>query len=88
MLDEGVAIGVDDTNSAICWDFEGLIVGSIFLGFLRHEANVGNRAHSCRIKSTVLFTEIDGGLVDAGVGGVGNDGFGILSVTGSIPHLT
>ena len=88
MLDEGIAIGVDDANSAICWDFEGLIVGSIFLGFLSHEANVGNRAHGCWVKCPVLFTEVDGGLVDAGVGGVGDDGFGILSVTGSVPHLT
>ena len=62
-------------------------MGSIFLGFLSHEANVGNRAHGCRIKSTVLFTEVDGGLVDAGVGGVGDDRFGVLRVTGSIPHL-
>ena len=59
-------------------DLEGLVVRAVFLGGLRHEADVRHGAHRARIERAVLFAEIDRGLINAGVAAVGDDGERVL----------
>ena len=62
-------------------------MGAVFLGGLGHEADVGDGAHGLRIERAVLAAEVDDGLIDAGVGGIRDDGEGVLEFPGGIPHL-
>ena len=62
-------------------------MGAVFLGGLRHEADVGDGAHGAGIEGAVLFAEVDRGLVNACVAAVGYDGEGVLLFAGLVPHL-
>ena len=68
VLGEGAAVRIDDAHGAGSGDLKGLIVGTVFLGGLRHEADVGNGAHCFRIEGAVLLTELDGGRGRGGEG--------------------
>lgn len=84
---EDVAVGVDDFDFAVCGDFEGFVVGAVFFGGLGHEADVGDGAHGFGIEGTVGFAEVDGGLVDPGIGGVGDDGEGVAGFALGVPDF-
>ena len=47
-------------------DLEGLVVRAVFLGRLRHQADVGHAAHRARIERAVFLAEFDDRLIDAG----------------------
>ena len=80
-------IAGDDADSSVGGGFEGFVVGAVFFCFLGHEADVGNGAHSGGVKSAVVAAEVDGGLIDSGVGGVGDDGEAVLALAVFVPHL-
>ena len=82
VLDERVAGPVDDPDGARSGDLEGLVVGAVLLGCLGHQTDVGHRAHRGRVEGAVGTAVVEHGLVDAGVGGVGDhrEGVGLLAV--------
>ena len=67
VLEQHVAGRVDDAHGAGGGDLEGLVVGAVLLGRLRHQADVGHRAHRGRVEGAVGAAVVDDGLVDAGV---------------------
>ena len=56
---------VGDLRRAVFGNFEGLVVGAVFLRALRHQADVGHRTHGHRVKRAMPFAEVDHLLVDA-----------------------
>lgn len=80
VFEEGLTVGVDDADGAGGGRFEGLVVGAVFFGGLGHEADVGNGADGGGVERAVGFDEVDGGLVNAGVAAVGNEGEGVAGV--------
>jgi hypothetical protein len=61
-------------------------VAAVLLGLLGHQADVGHRAHRGRVEGAVGAAVVDDGLVDAGVGAVGDDREGVGSWP-SGPHM-
>jgi hypothetical protein len=56
---------VGDVGYAVLGNLEGLVVRAVFLGLLRHQADVGHRAHRLRVERAVPLAEVDDLLVDA-----------------------
>jgi hypothetical protein len=81
------AAAVDDLDATGIRDLEGLVVAAVLLGLLGHEAHVGHRAHRGRVEGAVDAAVVDDGLVDAGVGAVGDDGEGVGLGTVGAPHV-
>ena len=48
-----VAVLVDDADGAGGGDLEGLVVAAVLLGRLRHQPDVGHRAHRGRVEGAV-----------------------------------
>src|ERR1035437_10911981 len=42
---------IHDANYAVACHLESLVVRSVFLGLLRHQADIGDAAHGHRVKS-------------------------------------
>ena len=64
---EHVSGAVHDPHPTGPGDLERLVVAAVLLGLLRHEADVGHRAHRRRVVGAVGPAVVDDGLVDAGV---------------------
>jgi hypothetical protein len=62
-------------------------VAAVLLGLLRHEADVGRRAHRRRVEGAVLLAVADGLVVERRVGRVGDDELGVLQLVLRVPHL-
>jgi hypothetical protein len=45
--------GIGDGDLAVVGDLEGLVVGAVFLGLLRHQAHVGHVAHGRHIELSI-----------------------------------
>ena len=88
VLDESLTGRIDNADGALRGDLEGLVVRAIFLGLLRHQADVRHRAHRAWIEGAVSLAELDYSLVDARVAAVGYDGEGIPKLAFSVPHLS
>ena len=87
VLHEHVAGRVDDLDAAGCGHLEGLVVAAVFLGLLCHEPDVGHRAHGGGVVCAIGPAVVDDGLIDAGIGGVGDDGKSVgLGAVGA-PHV-
>ena len=69
---------VDDAHGAGGGDLEGLVVAAVLLGRLRHEPDVGDRAHGGGVVGAVGPAVVDHDLVDPGVAAVGDDGLGVV----------
>ena len=67
VLDQDGAGVVDDAHGAGGLDLEGLVVAAVFLGRLRHQADVGDGAHGGGVEGAVGAAVVDDRLVDAGV---------------------
>ena len=80
-------VDVDDVGDAVLGNLERLVVAAVLLGLLRHQADVGDGAHRGRVELAVRLTEVDDLLVDAGEGGLGVHGLGVLGPTVGAPHL-
>ena len=78
---------VDDAHGAVGGDLERLVVGAVLLGGLRHQPDVGHRAHRRRVERAVGPAVVDHGLVDAGVAAVGDDGERVVLLAVGAPHV-
>ena len=78
---------VDDVGHAVLADLEGLVVRAVFLGLLRHQADVGHGAHGLRVEVAVPLAEVDHLLVDAGEGALGHHRLHVLQPAVGAPHL-
>ena len=88
MFHDDVAAAVGDAHGAIDGNLKRLVVRTVFLGLLCHEANVGNGAHRGWVERAVGLAVSDDRCVDAGVGRVGNDGLAVLAFAFWVPHLS
>src|SRR5690606_22345710 len=86
VLHQHLAVGVDHAHHAVGGDAEGLVVRTVFLGLLRHQADVGHAAHGRRVERPVGLAVFDDRLVDAGVAAVRDHGLGVLQFAVRIPH--
>src|SRR5699024_9846354 len=78
---------VDHLDGAVSFEDEGFVVRAVFFSFLRHQANVWHGTHGCWVVGAVCAAVFDDGLEDPSVGGVWDDGQGVLSFVVLIPHL-
>jgi hypothetical protein len=46
--------GIGDSDLAVVGDLEGLVVGAVLLGLLRHQAHVGHVAHGRHVKLSII----------------------------------
>lgn len=88
LLQDDVALGVDEADGAGLGDLEGLVVGAVLLGLLRHEADVRDGAHGRRVEGAVGAAVVDDDLVHAGVAVVREDGEGVGLLAVRAPHVT
>ena len=88
VLGQNSAIFGNHTHNTVFLDFEGLVVGAILFGFLRHQTYVWHCTHSGGIECTVSLTEVNRFLIDGGVGGLRHNGLGVLELAISGPHFT
>ena len=59
---------------------------AVLFGFLGHQTNVGDIAHGCRVKLSVLFGVFQNFLIHGCVAAVRHHGDGILEFVVLIPH--
>ena len=78
---------VGDVGHAVLGDLEGLVVRAVFLGLLRHQADVGHGAHRLRVERAVPLAEVDDLLVDARERALGHDRLGLLQPAVGAVHL-
>ena len=88
VTEQGFARIADHPDRARAGNLKGLVVRTVFLRLLRHQAGVGDVAHGGYVKGSVGFAEIDGRLIDPGIIAVGNDRFGVGGISVGAPHLT
>ena len=86
VLHQDITCCINDLNLAVGFNFESFVVRTVFFGCLRHQTNVRNGTHGCRVKRAVFAAEVDGCLVNTGIAAVGNHGFGVLRFAVFIPH--
>jgi len=60
---------------------------AVFLGFLRHQPDVRNRAHGLGIERAVGLAVLDGGLEQPSVGAIRDDGLGVVQFAVRAPHV-
>ncbi len=60
---------------------------SVLFRFLCHQPDVSNIAHRGDVKRTVLFAEVDRGLIDTGITAVWDQRFGVMQLAVRPPHL-
>ncbi len=87
VLHQHAAVGQDHAHGAVGGHFEGLVVGAVFLGLLRHQADVRHAAHGGRVEGAVGLAEVDHLLVDAGVGAFRHYRLGVFLLAVLAPHL-
>ncbi len=87
VLDERLALLVDDAHRAGRRDQEGLVVGAVLLGLLRHQPDVGHGAHGPRVERAVLLTVLDGLVIQGRIAMVRNDGFRVVKFAVRTPYL-
>ena len=80
-------VEVGDVGHAVLGDLEGLVVRAVFLGLLRHQADVGHGAHGLGVEGAVPLAEVDDLLVDAGEGALGHHGLHVLQPAVGAVHL-
>ena len=84
---QDVPRSINHTDSAFPGSFEGLVVRSVFFGFLSHEAHVGHAAHGGRIECSVVTAEVDDGLINARITAVRDHGFHVVFLAVRAPHF-
>ena len=63
-------------------------MGTVFLCFLGHKANVWYRTECCRVYGTVGFHIVDDRFVETGISAVRNNTNGIFFVAVFVPHFS
>ena len=79
--------GVHHPDRPLSRRHEGLIVAAVFLGLLRHEADVGHTADGGGVEMAVLLAVLDDGLIDRRVAAVRDHGEGVVELAVRAPHL-
>ena len=87
VLEKGFSFGIDEANGAVGGNLKGLVVRTVFLGGLRHEANIRHGAHGLGIECAVFAAKINHGLIDRRVATVRNHGERVLRFALGVPHL-
>ena len=85
--DEDVTVGPHNPHGTRGRDLKRLVVRSVLLGLLRHQADVRDASHRRRVKRPVGDAVVDHRLVHAGVGAVGDDRLGIFEFARGVPHF-
>ena len=78
---------VDDVGHTVGLDLESLVVRTVLLGLLRHQADVGHGAHRSGIERAVGFTEVHDLLIDARERRLRVDRLGVLRAPVGAVHL-
>jgi hypothetical protein len=87
LKDDGAARHVLDTNGARGRHLEGLVVRAVLLSLLRHQADVGSRAHRLHVELPVGRAVLHHLVIDARVRAVGDEAHDVLQLVGGVPHL-
>ena len=69
-------------------NLKGLVMRSILLCLLGHEADIGDIAHGGDIKGSIGLAETYGFLVDAGITAIRDDRLGVTGISVRSPHST
>mmetsp|Transcript_47606 Transcript_47606/g.137515 ORF Transcript_47606/g.137515 Transcript_47606/m.137515 type:complete len:405 (-) Transcript_47606:724-1938(-) len=77
----------DHPHSAISWDLEGLVVGTVLLCLGCHQSHIGCGPHGLHIESSVLLAVLDDSIVDSRVAAVRDDKLGVAEGVLARPHL-
>ena len=81
VLEENGAAGVHHADRAIGGDLEGLVVGAVLLGLLRHQPDVRHAAHAGGVVGAVGFWQSSiVGSVDGGIAAVGDGRLAVLQL--------
>ena len=75
----GAVVG-NDADRAVGGNFERLVVRAVFLGLLRHQADVGHRAHRLRVERAVRLTILDDGLVQPRIAAIRDHGVRVVQL--------
>ena len=87
MFEQDITRIINNANRAVCRNPECFIVRAVLLGFLRHQADIGDIAHGDGIKCTMLFAEPDRFLIDTGITAIRDHGFGVVQLAIRAPHF-
>ena len=79
---------VNDPDSPACRNLEGLVVRAVFLGFLRHQADVGDVTHRRNIERAKFLAEADSLLIDTCVATIGDHRLGVVQLAIRAPHFS
>ena len=83
-----VGVLVPNHHNTLFLDLKSLIMRTILLGFLCHQANVGHVAHGRHIKLSLRLHVRDHFLVHCRIRSVRDETLGVLQLTIAIPHLS
>ncbi len=86
-LQQHLAVVRDDADRAARRNFERLVVRAVFLGLLRHQADVRNRAHGLGVERAVGLTVLDGRLIQRRVGAIRDHGLDVVQLAVGAPHV-
>mmetsp|Transcript_1094 Transcript_1094/g.2938 ORF Transcript_1094/g.2938 Transcript_1094/m.2938 type:complete len:469 (-) Transcript_1094:27-1433(-) len=82
-----MALVVHHLHLASAGQLEGLVVGAVLLGLLRHQPDVGHGAHRRHVELAILAAVLQARLVHRRVAAVGDDADDILERVLLVPHL-
>merc|ERR1719232_1478899 len=88
VLENLVTSAVSNGDCALGGNLEGLVVAAILLSLLGHQADVGNVTSGGVVKLSLLLAVLNDGVVDTGVGPVGDDTLDLLELVVLVPHLS
>ena len=75
-------------DGAVAGNDERRRVGSVLLGLLGHESDIGHVSHGGLVEGTVGATVVQDGRVHRGVAAIRDDGQGLLELALGIPHAS
>ena len=87
MTEQDLTGSIDDLNLTGARRLKGRVMRAIFLSFLGHQADIGNRAHGCWVKSPVSLTIFNRFIVNPGITTIRNHGHHIVKLTIRRPHF-
>src|SRR5450830_149940 len=87
LFQQGATGAVGNPNHAVGLDLEGLVVGAVLFGFLRHQADVRYATHGGWVEGAVLLAVFDHRLVDGGVAAIRDHCLGVVQLAVGAPHF-
>ena len=88
VLEQRAAVGVEHAHRPACGQTEGLVVRAVFLGLLRHQADVADVAHRRHVERAVALAVGDDLGVDAGIAAVRDHRVRVMQCAVRPPHLS